>query len=80
MSKPIKLYMMGASQPARAVQVICEYMNIPYEPIMLNFKDLNKPEYTEINPDQKVPCIIDADNNIILNESHAIMRYLVSKN
>ncbi|KRX10572.1 Thioredoxin-like fold [Pseudocohnilembus persalinus] len=78
MSSKITIYLMWGSQPARAVVSLCEFLKIPYNVESKKFSDLRQPEYLKINPAGRVPVIYDPENKVYLNESHAIMRYLVA--
>ncbi|KAL6058168.1 Glutathione S-transferase theta 2 [Balamuthia mandrillaris] len=70
----------GLSQPSRAVVWFCEHNAIPYQFKLVKLLDgANRtPEYTKINPMQKVPAIQDGDFLSVF-ESHAILRYLAAR-
>ncbi|NP_001165914.1 glutathione S-transferase D3 [Nasonia vitripennis] len=75
----IELYHMPNSPPCRAVRLTAHYIGVP---LKLNFIDVFKgehlsPEYEEINPEKKIPFLVDGDFK--LGESRAIMIYLVEK-
>ncbi|KAL4479197.1 hypothetical protein ABPG72_011409 [Tetrahymena utriculariae] len=60
----------------RAVMTVAYLLKIPHkinEVRILKKQNISE-QYKKINPDQKVPCIID-NENFFLNESHSIMRY-----
>ena len=65
----------------RSVRVVwlCEELGIPYELKVLNFSpaDLQSPEYLAVHPLGKVPAI--DDDGLVLNESGAILQYLMEK-
>ncbi len=37
------------------------------------------PEFTKLNPNQKIPVLVDSDEGIVLTESGAILLYLAEK-
>ena len=69
----------------RKVSVMLEEIGLPYEvhPIDLSKGDQFKPEYLAINPNNKIPAIIDTDGPggkpLKLFESGAILMYLAEK-
>ena len=69
----------------RKVSVMLEEIGLPYEihPIDLSKGDQFKPEYLAINPNNKIPAIIDTDGPggkpLTLFESGAILMYLAEK-
>jgi glutathione S-transferase len=70
----------GSGSPfAWRVWLGLEYKRIPYEQKTVSFSagDLRKPEYTAINPRQKVPAIVD--DGFALYESDAILEYIDEK-
>ncbi len=68
-----------ASQPSRFVLIYCKLNDIPHEVIATSVLkgDVRTPEFKKMNPNMKVPVIRDAD--LVLYESHAIVRYLSTK-
>ena len=76
MAEPIKLWGAGTSRTLRPVWV-CEELSIPYEliPIGPRTGETQTPEYTRLNPKQKIPFLVDGDFG--LSESVAICRYLI---
>ncbi|AOM40719.1 glutathione S-transferase family protein [Xenorhabdus hominickii] len=56
-----------------------EELNIPYQQIDVGgkFGKLNEPEYLHMNPNAVIPCLQEDD--FILWESNAIVRYLAAK-
>ena len=69
----------------KKVSIMLEELGIPYEvhPVNLGQGDQFKPEYLAINPNNKIPAIIDPDGPggkpFILFESGAILLYLAEK-
>ena len=64
----LKFYYNGAPNPAK-VALFLEEAGLPYEPIPIYTRngDQHKPEFLAINPNAKVPAIVDGDvNNVRL--------------
>lgn len=78
MSK-VQFYYMPESPPCRAVEMVASLVNVELEKHYINLftKDHLKEEYLKVNPQHKVPFIIDGD--LKLGESRSIMRYLANK-
>jgi GSH-dependent disulfide-bond oxidoreductase len=80
----IELYTWGTPN-GKKVSIMIEEIGIPYEvrPINLQQGDQFKPEYLAINPNNKIPAIIDTDGPdgkpLTLFESGAILMYLAEK-
>ena len=73
MSKP-KLYGIAGSRALRSIWML-EELGIEYEHIPVNFnEESKKPEYVEINPNGRIPALVDGD--LVLFESMAINLYL----
>lgn len=75
----MKLYYHPASPNGRRAIVTLRYLGIEAEEIVVDFQrgDLAKPEYIKLNPNQKIPTLVDGD--FVLWESNAIMQYLATK-
>ena len=73
----MKLYSMQASNNCRRVNATVQHLGLDVEVVEQNMGDLKKPEYLAINPNGKVPALVDGD--LKLWESRAIMQYLASK-
>ena len=74
----IKLY--AAHTPnGRKISVMLEECALPYEIVKLNLAKGEQftPEFTALNPNQKIPAIVDGD--VTLAESGAILIYLGEK-
>ncbi|XP_033992946.1 glutathione S-transferase theta-2 isoform X1 [Trematomus bernacchii] len=67
------------SQPCRALHILLACTRLPHtvRHVALRRGEHRTPEFTEINPMQKVPVMVD--NGFILTESDAIIKYLVNK-
>ncbi len=65
----------------RKVSILLEELGLPYETHAIDIgKDEQfKPEFLKISPNNKIPAIVDRDNNLALMESGAIMIYLAEK-
>jgi GSH-dependent disulfide-bond oxidoreductase len=80
----IQLYTWGTPN-GKKVSIMLEEIAMPYEvhPINLGQGDQFKPEYLAINPNNKIPSIIDTDGPggkpLTLFESGAILMYLAEK-
>ncbi|HYT57655.1 MAG TPA: glutathione S-transferase N-terminal domain-containing protein [Verrucomicrobiae bacterium] len=80
----IQLYTWGTPN-GKKVSIMLEEIDLPYEvhPINLGQGDQFKPEYLAINPNNKIPSIIDTDGpggkSLTLFESGAILMYLAEK-
>src|SRR4029077_14914833 len=72
----IKIYGPTASRAARALWIGHE-LDIPFEHVAMEMKDLKGAEYLKINPNGKVPALVDGDFKLF--ESMAINLYLAAK-
>jgi len=74
----VKLYT-WTTPNGRKVSIALEEMGIPYEAIAIDITkgDQHKPEFLAINPNNKIPALVDGD--VIVNESGAILLYLADK-
>ena len=73
----IKLYGVPASRAFRSLWAL-EEIGVEYELVTTNFiDDVKKPEYLAINPNGKVPVLVDGDT--VIWESNAIMAYLADQ-
>ncbi|GAA0769402.1 glutathione S-transferase N-terminal domain-containing protein [Ideonella azotifigens] len=67
------------------VSILLEELGLPYEPHLVNFatNDQLTPEFMSLNPNNKIPAIIDPDGPggrpLALFESGAILVYLAEK-
>ena len=80
----IQLYTWGTPN-GKKVSIMLEEVELPYEvhPINIGKGDQLKPEYLAINPNNKIPAIIDTEGPggkpLKLFESGAILMYLAEK-
>ena len=72
----VKIYGPTASRAARALWIAHE-LSIPFEHIPVEMKDLKGADYLKVNPNGKVPALIDGDFKLF--ESMAINLYLAAK-
>src|ERR1700743_1818525 len=74
----LKFYYSGAPNPTK-VALFLEEAEIPYEAIPVDTRkgEQHKPEYIAINPNAKVPAIVDGKT--IVFDSNAILLYLAEK-
>ncbi|MDP8998761.1 MAG: glutathione S-transferase family protein, partial [Myxococcota bacterium] len=73
----MKLYSMHASNNCRRVNATIKHLGLDIEVIESQMADLKKPDYLALNPNGKVPTLVDGD--LRLWESRAIMQYVASK-
>lgn len=81
-----KIQYYGLATPnGRKVSVLLEELGLPYEAhkVSLSPEDVKSPEFTSLNPNGKIPALIDPDGPdgepIGLFESGAILIYLAEK-
>lgn len=74
----LKFYYNAAPNPMK-VALFLEESGLPYEAIPMDTRkgDQHKPEYRAINPNGKVPAIVDGD--AVVFDSNAILLYLAEK-
>jgi GSH-dependent disulfide-bond oxidoreductase len=74
----LKFYFSGAPNPTK-VALFLEEAGVPYEGIPVDTRrgDQHKPEYLAVNPNAKVPAIVDGDVTVF--DSNAILLYLAEK-
>ncbi|CAD8174407.1 unnamed protein product [Paramecium octaurelia] len=75
----IQLYFNPISQPSRAVHALLVLGKIPHDLHVIDLmkQEQNTPEYRKISPTGNVPSIVDGD--VVLFESHTILKYLAKK-
>lgn len=74
----MKVYFAPNSRAVRTVWLL-EEIGLPYELVRftLGQKEMRNPEYTKLNPNGRVPTLVDGDTTI--TESTAIAQYLGAK-
>lgn len=79
MTTPITLYLNPLTVNSIKMLLICNALEIDvnYKHIRLHKGEQRTDEFLKLNPDAKVPVLIDGD--LILSESNAILYYLAAK-
>jgi GST-like protein len=74
----LKFFFSGAPNPTK-VALFLEEAGLPYEAIPVDGRkgDQHKPEFLAVNPNAKVPAIVDGDVTVF--DSNAILLYLAEK-
>jgi GSH-dependent disulfide-bond oxidoreductase len=74
----LKFYYSGAPNPTK-VALFLEETGTPYDPIPIDTRkgEQHKPEFLSINPNAKLPAIVDGDVKVF--DSSAILLYLAEK-
>jgi GSH-dependent disulfide-bond oxidoreductase len=74
----LKFYFNGAPNPNK-VSLLLEELEVPYEPIPVDIRNGEQfdADYVEINPNSKVPAIVDDGHPVF--DSNAILLYLAEK-
>ncbi|CAI6093847.1 hypothetical protein V2G26_017066 [Clonostachys chloroleuca] len=73
--QPITVYVHEAGPNPYKVIIAAEELSVPYKTIVV--KDPKEEWFAAINPNGRVPAIVDPNTNITLWESGAIVEYLV---
>jgi glutathione S-transferase len=73
----MKLYSIHNSNNCRRVNATIQHLGLAVTVVEQAMGDLKKPDYLALNPNGKVPTLVDGD--LRLWESRAIMQYLASK-
>jgi len=65
----------------RKASIMLEEIGLPYtvHPININKDEQFAPAFLKVSPNNKIPAIVDGDNNFSLFESGAILMYLAEK-
>ncbi|KAE8387980.1 glutathione S-transferase [Aspergillus alliaceus] len=74
---PIVLYSHPYGPNPWKVAIVLEELGLPYETRFVNFTDVKKEPYINLNPNGRLPAIEDPNMSITLFESGAIVEYLV---
>jgi len=74
----------AATPNGRKISIMLEEVGLPYEVVRLDLQaeDQKKPSFTSINPNQKIPAIVDHDADggpLSIFESGAILVHLAEK-
>jgi glutathione S-transferase len=74
--KPIKVW--GAGGPnVPKIHILLEDLGVAYEVVPTALSEVKKPEYVAINPNGRIPAILDPNTGITIWESGAIIEYLI---
>lgn len=75
----VEIYYMSLSPPCRAVEMVANMAGVSLNKHLINLVEREhlKEDYLKINPLHKVPFVVDGE--LKLNESRAIMAYLVDR-
>ena len=65
----------------RKVSIALEELGLPYTVHSINISQGEQfaPDFLKISPNNRIPAIVDRDNNLALMESGAILIYLADK-
>jgi GST-like protein len=76
--KMLKFYYSGAPNPTK-IALFLEEAGLSYEPVPVDTRkgEQHKPEFLAVNPNAKVPAIVDGDVTVF--DSNAILLYLAEK-
>ena len=76
----IKLYT-SPTPNGRKISILLEELNVEYETILVDLskKEQFKKEFSKLSPTNKIPVIVDTENNQRIFESGAILIYLAQK-
>jgi glutathione S-transferase len=79
MTEKVQLYFAPHSRPCRAVLLLIRVLGIDVEIKNINLSkgEQHNEEFKKLNPDSKIPVIVDTDG-FTLSESRAILAYLVN--
>jgi glutathione S-transferase len=77
--RPITLWGGVMSPNPPKVAMVLNELEIPYKSNYIEFSELKKPAYSEINPNGRLPAIQDPNTGITLWESGAILEYLIAE-
>jgi GSH-dependent disulfide-bond oxidoreductase len=74
----LKFYFSGAPNPTK-VALFLEETSTPYDPVPIDTRkgEQHRPEFLAINPNAKLPAIVDGDDTVF--DSSAILLYLAEK-
>ncbi len=74
----LKFFFSGAPNPTK-IALFLEETNLPYEALPVDTRkgDQHKPEFLAVNPNAKVPVIVD--DGVVIFDSNAILLYLGEK-
>src|SRR5947209_3816593 len=70
-----------ATPNGRKISILLEETGLPYRVHVVDIRSgaQHAPEYLAINPNGKIPAIVDSDGGVTLAESGAVLLYLADK-
>lgn len=81
MMKPLTIYNAPPGtgpNPWKVILVLTE-LDIPYEISWIPYSDIKSEPYVSLNPNGRLPAMIDPNENVTLFESGAIIEYIISR-
>lgn len=79
MIKPIQLHLTPPGPNPWKVVLILEELGIPYEFNSFKYDHVKQKPFTDLNPNGRVPAIVDPNTDLVLWESGAIIQYLIEQ-
>ncbi|KAI1809982.1 glutathione S-transferase II [Poronia punctata] len=76
---PIKVWMAPPGPNPWKVVLVLEELEIPYEIESIRFEHIKQKPFIDLNPNGRVPAIVDPNTDITLWETGAIITYLVEQ-
>lgn len=67
--KPLKLYRTGPTTNPVKVWFVLEELGVPYELVEVAGSDVKKEPFISLNPNGRVPALVDPNKNITLWEA-----------
>ncbi|KAI1319494.1 glutathione S-transferase [Xylariaceae sp. FL0255] len=77
--KPIKIWNGrpgGGPNPWKVILVLAE-LEIPYEHVWVDYSEIKEEPYISLNPNGRLPAMIDPNTDVTLFESGAIINYII---
>lgn len=78
--KPIQVYNGPPGRgpnPWKVIIILIE-LGLPWENLWIPYKEIKQAPYTDLNPNGRLPVMIDPNTGVTLFESGAIIQYLIS--
>ncbi|KAF2759087.1 glutathione S-transferase [Pseudovirgaria hyperparasitica] len=76
--KPLTLWGKGGINPSK-IAILLEELHIPYDVNPYPMSKVKDPEYLALNPNGRLPTIVDPNTDLTLWESGAITEYLIEQ-
>ncbi|KAI1384040.1 glutathione S-transferase [Hypoxylon trugodes] len=77
--KPIRIWITPPGPNSWKVIMVLEELSVPYEIKAIEFADIKRKPFIDINPNGRVPAIGGPNTDITLWESGAIIQYIVEQ-